>query len=182
MFDLIFSAPVDVIVIIALVAIIAVMVLGRIETRLRGEAACLRAAEKTAREFFGLADRVLANEHLPDRVRPLVLALVNVVRDRKRGQVAFDHLLDVMTTRDMHSGATFDAELKRFRAEHPELYEETTNALRSAFMVLMLTHGPDNSRVQLECSAASPAMYELTKELTRDVAEKVNGFGGPAHA
>jgi hypothetical protein len=118
-------------------------------------AACLKAANRATNDFYDLAERLLVDTAVPDRLKQTLYDLTLAVTHKEAGVIAFETMIEWMEQKERPStsktglGSVLDA----LRKNRGDLYDDFNNALRAAIASLMFSYGPGHSKVVVDFEA-----------------------------
>jgi hypothetical protein len=148
---------------------------------LRERAACLKVANRATNDFYDIAERLLADASVPDRLKHALYDLTLAVTDKEAGAIAFEAILEWMETADRASASTsgLGSVLDGLRKNRGDLYDDFHNALRAAIAALMFAYGPGHSKVDVEFEATrnQSIMLALMSRVDRVISEWVASGG-----
>jgi len=148
---------------------------------LRERAACLKAANRATNDFYDIAERLLADTSVPDRLKHALYDLTLAVTDKEAGTIAFEAILEWMEAGDRASTSTsgLASVLDGLRKNRGDLYDDFHNALRAAIAALMFAYGPGHSKVVVEFEATrnQSIMLALMSRVDRVISEWIANGG-----
>jgi hypothetical protein len=140
------------------------------------------AADRALNEFYDLAQRLLADASVPERLKRALYDLTLAVTDKDAGPLAFDSMIEwIEAGRPEGSGPSgLMAELEDLRKTRGDLYDDFHNAMRSGIASLMFAYGPDHSKVVVEFEATrnQSIMLALIARIDRVIADWIATAGG----
>jgi hypothetical protein len=140
------------------------------------------AADRATNEFYDLAERLLADASVPDRLKRALYDLTLAVTDKDAGPMVFDAMLKWIEAGrpSSPSPSGLVSELEELRKNRGDLYDDFHNASRAAIASLMFAYGPDHSKVVVEFEATrnQSIVLALVARVDRVISDWIAGGGG----
>jgi hypothetical protein len=150
----------------------------------RERAACLRAAKRATNDFYDLAEQLLADGAVPDRLKQVLYDFTLAVTDKEAGALAFEAMLEGMgqDKRPAASPSGLGPMLDALRRNRGDLYDDFHNAMRAAMASLMFSYGPGHAKVLVEFEATRnhSIMLALMSRIDRVISDWIAGGGAQA--
>jgi hypothetical protein len=152
---------------------------------LQGRTVCLRAVNQMTNQFYDLAERLLNDPAMPDTLKNAIYDMTFAVTNEAAGRKSVDVILESLTSNKSSlsgSSGSLESGLAALRKEdRSDLYDDFHTAIRTAIMALVLSYGPDHSKVVFEVEATrnTSVMLAITTKLVAVLSDWFGGDGGP---
>jgi len=155
---------------------------------LQGRTVCLRAVNQMTNQFYDIAERLLSDPAMPDALKNAIYDMTIAVTDKDAGRKSVDVILESLASSKANSlsgGDSLESGLAALRKDRGDLYDDFHTAIRTAIMAIILSYGPDHSKVVFEVEATrnTSVMLGITTKLVAVLSDWFgSGDGGPQKA